>query len=437
MESSAVPQVAQPWPDPDQRPLPEAAAAVPPARPEVEGLKAYSAPLEGRRGLLRLDFNENTVGPSPKVVEAIRAIPPDHYAIYPEYDGLREAVAASLVAAASPGAVHPSPDVIAAAAPVRTLGPGQVGLFNGVDAAIHAVFQAFGAPGDRLLTTSPTFGYYTPCAQMQGMAIEAIPYRLPDFAFPLQEIRAALSGESAAAAGWCPPRLLLLCNPNNPTGTRLAPELILELAAAAPHTLVVVDELYEAFTGDSVLPLLLGGPRLPPPISATAPGAAPVHRDPFDAYPNLLVLRSLSKTAGIAGLRIGFAIGAAALVDRISRVTGPYDINSFAVTAAFAALADQPYVDAYVAEVLEARDWLVERLRSASVQHHVAGGNYLLIWPSRRADAVEEELRTAGILVRSMAGKALIDGSLRVSLGTLEQMERFWESYRRIEALAG
>ncbi|NDC14829.1 MAG: histidinol-phosphate aminotransferase, partial [Synechococcaceae bacterium WB9_2_170] len=69
---------------------------VPAARPEVEHLHAYSAPLEGRRGLLRLDFNENTVGPSPEVVAAIRAIPADHYAIYPEYDGLREAVVANV-----------------------------------------------------------------------------------------------------------------------------------------------------------------------------------------------------------------------------------------------------------------------------------------------------------------------------------------------------
>jgi histidinol-phosphate aminotransferase len=216
--------------------------APPPARPEVESLQAYSAPLEGRRGLLRLDFNENTVGPSPKVVEAIRAIPADQYAIYPEYDGLREAVLASLP---QPSARRPS------------LRIEQVGLFNGVDAAIHALFQAYGAPGDRLLTTSPTFGYYTPCARMQGMEIQSIPYRLPDFAFPFEEILAALTGPpSGASEGWRPPRLLLLCNPNNPTGTRLAPEVVLALATAAPHTLVVVDELYEAFTGDSVLPLL-------------------------------------------------------------------------------------------------------------------------------------------------------------------------------------
>ena len=353
----------------------------PQARPEVEGLQAYSAPLEGRRGMLRLDFNENTMGPSPQVVAAIRAIPAEQYAIYPEYDGLRQAVVANL----------------AGVGLSRPLQPDQIGLFNGVDAAIHAIFHAYGDRGDTLLTTSPTFGYYTPCAQMQGMAIEAIPYRLPDFGFPFEELRAALQG--------CP-RILLICNPNNPTGTRLAPELILELAASAPGTLVVVDELYEAFTGDSVLP------------SAD-----------FAATPNLLVLRSLAKTAGLAGLRIGFAIGAAPVIDRIGRVTGPYDINSFAVTAAHAALADQAYVDSYVAEVLRARTWLVQQLQAAGVRHHAAGGNYLLIWPERPAQEVEQNLRQAGILVRSMAAKPLIDGSLRVSLGTIEQMQRFWAAY--------
>ena len=364
----------------------------------MEGLEAYSAPLEGRRGLLRLDFNENTLGPSPRVLEALRAIPGEQIAIYPEYDGLREAVVANLSRRRADGA-----------APLaRPLQPEQIGLFNGVDAAIHAVCHAYGDRGDTLLTTSPTFGYYTPCARMQGMAIEAIAYEGDTFDFPLQAIRQALLHPRSGRA----PRLLLLCNPNNPTGTRLAAETIVALATAAPDTLVVVDELYEAFRGDSVLPLV-----------------------DFDASPNLLVLRSLAKTAGLAGLRIGFAIGAAPVVDRISRVTGPYDINSFAVTAAFAALADQAYVDGYVAEVERARDWLVDRLQACGCRHHVAGGNYLLLWPRGGAGPVEQRLRQAGILVRSMAGKPLINGSLRVSLGSQEQMQRFWHAYAAIEGL--
>ena len=362
---------------------PSDASGFPPARPEVENLHAYSAPLEGRRPLLRLDFNENTVGPSPRVVEALRAIPADQIGIYPEYDGLREAVIANLG---------------------LPLQPDQVGLFNGVDAAIHAVFHAYGDRGETLLTTSPTFGYYTPCAQMQGMTIEAVPYLGEAFDFPLETIRERLQVLK--------PRLLLICNPNNPTGTRLAPEVIRELAAAAPSTLVVVDELYEAFTGDSVLP------------SAD-----------FAATPNLLVLRSLAKTAGLAGLRIGFALGHAAVVDRVSRVTGPYDINSFAVTAAFAALKDQAYVDAYVQQVLQARTWMAETLQAAGVRHHIDGGNYLLVWPKSDPALIDQGLRQAGILVRAMTGKPLIDGSLRVSLGTTAQMQQFWAAYAALEGL--
>ncbi len=369
-------------------------SGAPAPRIEVECLKAYSAPLEGRRGLLRLDFNENTIGPSPRVVEALRAIPADQIAVYPEYDGLREAVVANLSNRdrGRPGLAQP-------------LSASQVGLFNGVDAAIHAIFHAYGDRGDQLLTTSPTFGYYTPCAQMQGMEILAIPYEGSDFRFPLQVIRTLLQQKR--------PRLLLLCNPNNPTGTRLAPEQILELAVAAPESLVVVDELYEAFTGDSVMPLA-----------------------DFTATPNLLVLRSLAKTAGLAGLRMGFAIGSADVIDRVSRVTGPYDINSFAVAAAFAALADQPYVDAYVKEVILARDWLRSRLDASGLRYHLDGGNYVLIWPRRQSSEVEAALRADGILVREMSGKPLIDGSLRVSIGTTRQMQQFWQAFATVESLA-
>ena len=369
-------------------PNPLTASGAPGARPAVENLQAYIAPLEGRRKLLRLDFNENTIGPSPLVAQALRQFISEEIAVYPEYDGLREAVVTNLLEGGCRQGLQPQ----------------QVGLFNGVDAAIHAVFQAYGDPGDRLLTTAPTFGYYTPCARMQGMEIEAIPYEQEGFAFPWDAMEARLKQQ--------PPRLLMLCNPNNPTGTRLAPERVLALAAAVPSSLVVVDELYEAFTGDSVLPVV-----------------------DFEAQPNVLVLRSLAKTAGLAGLRIGFALGHPDVVDRVSRVTGPYDINSFAVAAAFAALADQSFVDAYVAEVLRARDWLVAALQSSGVRHHVDGGNYLLIWPQRLTAEVEVQLRASGILVRSMAGKPLIDGALRVSLGTTSQMQRFMEAFRKIEGL--
>ena len=115
----------------------------PKPRKEVENMNPYSAPLEGRRNLLRLDFNENTIGPSSKVVEAIRSIPENEIAIYPEYTGLQEAVANQL------NSLHHT-----------KLRSSQIGLFNGVDSAIHAIFHSYGDKGERFLTTVPTFGYY-------------------------------------------------------------------------------------------------------------------------------------------------------------------------------------------------------------------------------------------------------------------------------------
>ena len=121
-------------------------------------------------------------------------------------------------------------------------------------------------------------------------------------------------------------------------------------------------------------------------------------------------------------------------MDRVGRVTGPYDVNSLAVAAAMAALNDQPYTDSYVAEVLRARHWLVTEMTRQRTVHHVDGGNYLLLWPRRSPETVEAELRAAGILVRSMAGKPQIDGSLRISIGTIKQMKRFWQTYQAIDS---
>lgn len=343
------------------------------AKPDVESLTPYVAPLEGRRSLLRLDFNESTVGPSPRVVEAIRRLPPEAYAAYPEYAGLNEAFAASLGVPAE-----------------------HVEAFNGVDAAIRAIFDAYGDQGATFLTTVPTFGYYAPCAEQQGMALDEVPYP-DDLRYPLAVI------EKKLEAG---PRLFFVCNPNNPTGTLLSADTIVALARSAPRTLVVVDELYAVFTGQSVVP---GGLELD----------------------NLVALHSLSKTAGLAALRLGFAVGHPSIVERLRRVTGPYDINMFAVVAGKAALADPAHMHHYVAEVLAARTWTIEQLQRRGIRHAGDGGNYVLVWPPGDCERVVQALRAEGILVRSMGKKPVIDGGFRLTIGTREQMQRFMTAFAR------
>ncbi|MCX7982600.1 MAG: histidinol-phosphate aminotransferase family protein [Syntrophales bacterium] len=344
------------------------------AKREVEALTRYVAPLEGRRPMLRLDFNENTVGPSPRVVEAIRQLPPQEYATYPEYEGLVEAYAEFV-----------------------NVPPEHVAAFNGVDGAIHAIFDAFGEKGDIFLTTIPTFGYYRPCALQHGMVLEEVPYEM-DLSYPLDEVKKRLREN---------PRLFFICNPNNPTGTLIEPDEILELARLASETLIVVDELYVSFTGKSVIPQAL-------------------------TYENVIALQSLSKAAGIAGLRLGFAIGPPRLVELVSRVTGPYDINAFAVAAGKAALSDRGYIDLYVEEVKKAKEWSIEQLKNFGIKYFSDGGNFLLVWPPDDCEKIVSALRNEGILVRSMKGKPLIDGSFRLTIGTREQMKRFFEVFLRL-----
>ena len=344
------------------------------AKATVEQLSPYVAPLEGRRPLLRLDFNENTVGPSPKVVAAIRGLPPHLYATYPEYEGLTQAYANSIGAAAD-----------------------WVGAFNGADAAIRAIFDAYGEEGRAFLCAVPSFGYYAPCAQQQGMVVDEVPYA-DDLGYPLKEI----SGRLKAA-----PRLFFICNPNNPTTTLIDPQIIVELARSAPQTLVVVDEIYAAFTGQSVVPLVAN-------------------------LENVVVLQSLSKKAGMAALRMGFAVGHPTIVDRLGRVTGPYDINALAVAASYAALADEEYIQCYVEQVAAAKDWTVQQFERRGVRYFSQGGNYMLVWPPGDCEAAVQALKEQGILVRSMAGKPVIDGSFRLTIGPLEHMRQFMAAFQKI-----
>ena len=355
-------------------------------RKDIEDLQPYSAPLEGRKNLLRLDFNENTIGPSPLVIQSLREVSKEEISVYPEYSGLKEKVVEALIKQNSSVSISSS----------------EVGVFNGVDAAINAIFHAYGDFNDLMLTTSPTFGYYTPCAQMRGMKVNLIPYEGKNFRYPFEKICEFISHNS--------PKILLICNPNNPTGTRLSPEKIIEITKLSSRTLVVVDELYEAFTGDSVLPFVN-----------------------FEKTSNLVVLRSFSKTAGLASLRIGFAIGNSKVINIVKRVTGPYDVNSFAVTAAFAALKDQSYIDSYVNEVLKAREWIKGEFEKYHIKHHIDGGNYFLIWPKSSPKKVEQKLKSSGILIRNMDKKENLKGSIRVSIGTIEQMRKFWSAFKIID----
>ena len=354
-------------------------------RKEIINMKSYSAPLENRRNLLRLDFNENTIGPSQKVYDAIKEIKLNEISIYPEYNLLKEFLSNNYFES-------------------RHFNPEEIGLFNGADAAINAIFNSFGDRDEIFLTTNPTFGYYSPCSEIQGMRKITCSYEGENFLFPIKQFEEKIIKYK--------PKLIFICNPNNPTGTVLSAQEIINLANIKNDSLIIVDELYEKFNGDSLLESI-----------------------DFEKNNNILIIQSLSKTAGLAGLRIGFTFGNKNLINYINKVTGPYDVNSFAITAALAALKDKSYIDNYVLEVKKAREWILNKFKSTKIRTHFSGGNYFLIWPKKDPKILIQQMREKGILIRSMENKKDIGNSIRVSIGTKEQMIFFWDNYKILDLI--
>ncbi|MBK16743.1 MAG: histidinol-phosphate aminotransferase [Prochlorococcus sp. SP3034] len=358
-------------------------SSFPEPRKEIKNMHAYSAPLENRREFLRLDFNENTIGPSPEVYRAIQNIKCNQISIYPEYDLLIRKLSETYCDS-------------------KKINAQEIGLFNGADAAINAIFNSFADINDIFLTTNPTFGYYLPCAEMRGMKIITCPYKQNNFEFPIEDFEEKINIYN--------PKLIFICNPNNPTGTILNSQKIINLANNNKKSIIVVDELYEKFNGDSLLPKIS-----------------------FEEIKNILIIQSLSKTGGLAGLRMGFAFGNKELIKYIKKVTGPYDVNSFAVTATIAALNDKEYIDNYILEVKDAREWIKSKFKSIDCRSHFSGGNYFLFWPKKDPKRLVEEFKQNGILIRNMENKKDIENSLRVSIGTKKQMKLFWDKFIELE----
>ncbi len=190
------------------------------ARQAVRKLRQYQPPLGDRSGL-RLDFNENTGGCSPRVIERLRQLLPDQLACYPERAPVEREVAAFL-----------------------GLQPEQVLLTNGVDEAIHLVCEAYLEPEDEAVIVVPTFAMYEICAAATGAQVISIPAN-QDFRFPTAQVLAhTISAKT---------RLIAIANPNNPTGAAASTEDLLRIARSAPNAAVLVDEAYFEFHGESLL----------------------------------------------------------------------------------------------------------------------------------------------------------------------------------------
>jgi len=336
------------------------------ARAAVRKLKQYQPPLGDRSGL-RLDFNENTGGCSPRVLKRLRQIQPDQLACYPEREPVEREVAAFL-----------------------GLQPEQLLLTNGVDEAIQLVCQAYLEPQDDALIVVPTFAMYQICMAATGATVISIPAE-ENFAFPTSKVMAYTTSPKT--------RLIAIANPNNPTGAVASAEDLLLIARSAPQAAVLVDEAYFEFYGESLL-------------------------EYAGQVQNLFIARTFSKAYGMASLRVGVLAGAAEQIQSLRKACSPYNVNGIALACLPTALADQEYVRRYVEEVTWSRNCLEEEFRTLGIPFWPSQANFVLgrIGPSH-AEFVRG-LRARGILVRDRSSDYGCDGCVRITAGWKKHTQR-------------
>jgi histidinol-phosphate aminotransferase len=327
------------------------------------GLAPYNAPEEGRAKKLRLDFNENTVGCSPAVLRALSRMTAEEMAIYPEYQETTKRLA-------------------------RFFGvrPAEMHLTNGIDDALHLIADTFIEDGDSVLVVEPTFDMYRFFAELAGARVVALRYD-EEMRFPLDAVVRALRQPPKRC-----PRVLYIANPNNPTGTLVRRDELQRILRAASRTLVLVDEAYFDFSGLTILPWIR-------------------------RYPNLLVARTFSKSAGLAALRIGCLFGKPEILAAMRRACTPYPVNSAALVAAEAAIRDPGFLRNYTREVLQSRAMLEKGLVRLGARIYPSRANFVLADFGPVAPRLVLALERKGILVRGRRDFPRA-GFVRISAGT-------------------
>ena len=345
-------------------------------QPHFRTLAAYQAVdppelLAARAGIpesqiVKLNGNENPYGPSPKVQQALANLDRVHIYPDPQQTAMRKAISSYV-----------------------ELSPEHVVVGNGSDEIIDLLFRAFLAPGDAVVDCTPTFGMYSFNAHVCGGTTLTVP----------RDGRFQVNVDAVLEAAGNRAKIIAIASPNNPTGNPTPAADVLRLLDAG--LVVVLDEAYHEFGGES--------------MASAVPG-----------NPNLIVLRTFSKWAGLAGLRVGYGLMAPELAEVLRRAKPPYNINQAAEAAVLASFDD-------VATLQERVRWLAqerERMRGLlaampGVTPWPSEANFILCQvPEGRGSAVYEGLARRGVFVRYFPSPPLT-GYFRVSVGTPEQTDRF------------
>lgn len=327
-------------------------------RKAVLEMPEYHPPLAGRTAL-RLDFNENTFGSSPRVMEKLRLATAESLTKYPEREPAERIVAKHFELQAE-----------------------QVLLTNGVDEAIHLMCCAFLEAEDEALIATPSFFMYDVSVQLMTPNLRKVQAD-STLEFPFERFMAAITKRT---------KLIIVASPNNPTGAIVSREHLLAIAAAAPQAVLMVDEAYYHFDGASVM-------------------------DDLATVPNLIVARTFSKAYGLANLRIGMLAGNPKLLKYVRKVSSPYNVNGVALDCLPVALADEEYLAWYSGQVLAGRERMMNGLRAMGIPFFPSHANFVLMNIGAKHKEFVAAMRTHGVLLRDRSTDPGCDGFVRITIG--------------------
>jgi histidinol-phosphate aminotransferase len=318
--------------------------------------------------LVKLNTNENPYGPSPKVIDALKAEAAETLRLYPDpnSDRLKSAIA-----------------------DYHHLKPSQVFVGNGSDEVLAHVFQALLKHSRPLLFPDITYSFYPVYCGLYGIEFETVPLN--------SQFKIEIADYDKPNGG------IIFPNPNAPTGIPLALDKIEQLLKQNKYSVVVVDEAYVDFGTESAVKLI-------------------------NSYPNLLVTHTLSKARSLAGLRVGYALGHVDLIEALIRVKdsfNSYPIDRFAEAGAVAAMQDVAYFENTCQKVINTRDKLIKNLQLLEFEVLPSGANFIFAKHKTYDGAIlSAKLREQNIIVRHFKNPTRISPFLRVTIGTDQQTER-------------
>ncbi|MDD3014853.1 MAG: histidinol-phosphate transaminase, partial [Candidatus Gastranaerophilales bacterium] len=325
--------------------------------------QGYEVPLFPDDCLMKLDLNENILGPSPKVIEALKNISEKEIKFYPAIG-----------------------DLISLIADINNVEQSMIMATNGADEAINYIFDTFVEQNDNVITATPTFTMPKVYAKSTGCNYIEIKYS-ERWIFPIDEFLNNIDEKT---------RLVIITTPNSPTGEVISRENLVKIIKKTENGIVLIDETYSSFAKEQFHDLTF-------------------------KYKNVIIIRSMSKDYALAGLRIGYIISAPENIEYIRRIISPYSVNALAAKAAIAAINDKDYFNWVKDQINQSKKILTDGLKAFGAIVYPSESNFLCVDFEDKAEIIYKRLLNSGIKVKYFKNDPELKNCFRITVPTPEQ----------------